>query len=170
MSRKGFTLIEVLIVVGIIGVVLGVAVPGLIHARRLGRETAAIAALRALNNAQAGYSSACGREAYATQFTTLGVAPPGSLTAFLSPDLTASDTPIKSGYEYTLAPGMEGSPGPDDCNSTPTNTTYYATAVPVSGSGMRAFATSQDRYIWQDTSGVAPPEPLEAGETISKVQ
>jgi prepilin-type N-terminal cleavage/methylation domain-containing protein len=169
MSRRGFTLIELLVVVTVIGLLIGIAVPGYVHARRLGRETTAIAALRAVNDAQAGYASACGREAYATQFSTLGIAPPGSLTAFLSPDLTESDTPIKSGYEYALTPGMDGGPGPDDCNGTATNTTYYATAVPVSESGMRAFATSQDQDLWQDTSGVAPPEPLGEGETVSKV-
>ena len=170
MSRRGFTLIELLLVVAIIGVVVGIAVPGVIHARRLGRETAAMAALRAINDAQAGYASACGRESFAIQFTTLGMAPPGALLGFLSPDLTTSDTPLKSGYQYALTSGMDGRPGPMDCNGTPTSTSYYASAVPAGAdSGMRAFATSQDLDIWQDISGVAPPEPFGAGESISKV-
>jgi type IV pilus assembly protein PilA len=171
MSRAGFTLIELLIVLGIVGLIVGIAVPGLIHARRLGRETAAIAALRALNDAQAGYASSCGRDVYADRFTTLGAPPPGSLTGFLSPDLAMSDTPLKSGYQFALSAGMDGRPGPMDCNGSPTSTTYYASAVPASGdSGMRAFATSQDQDIWQDTSGLAPPEPLGPGDSISKVR
>ena len=66
---------------------------------------------------------------------------------------------------------MDGRPGPMDCNGTPTSTTYYASAVPAgAGSGMRAFATSQDQDIWQDISGVAPPEPFAAGESVSKAR
>jgi prepilin-type N-terminal cleavage/methylation domain-containing protein len=171
MSRAGFTLIELLIVVGIIGIIVGTAVPGFLHARRLSRETAAIVALRALNDAQAGYASACGRDAYADRFTTLGAPPPGSLAGFLSPDLAMSDTPLKSGYQFTLSSGMDGRPGPMDCNGAPTSTTYYASAVPATAdSGTRAFATSQDQDIWQDISGVAPSEPFGAEETTSKVQ
>ena len=168
MSRRGFTLIELLIVVGLLGLIIGIAVPGLIHARNIGRETSAIAGLRALNDAQAAYAAACGGDAFATQFPTLGVGPPGSTTGFLSPDLTMSESPVKSGYHYTLAEGAGGTPGPSDCNGTPTYTTYYASATPVN-TDLRGFATNQELDIWQDTAGAAPTEPFAAGPTVSKL-
>jgi type IV pilus assembly protein PilA len=171
MNRNGFTLIELLIVVGILGLIIGVAVPGLIHARNLGRETSAIASLRALNDAQAAYASSCGADAYAMQFPTLAVSPPGSVTGFLSPDLASSESPVKSGYQYKLAEGTGGVPGPNDCNGTPTHTTYYANATPsnVELVVLRGFATSQEQDIWQDTSGAAPTEPFSANSTVSKL-
>jgi prepilin-type N-terminal cleavage/methylation domain-containing protein len=171
MSRKGFTLIELLVVVGILGLIVGIAVPGLIHARNLGRETAAITAMRALNDAQAAYAAACGGDAYAVRFPTLGVSPPGSVTGFLSPDLAMSESPVKSGYQYSLTEGTGGMPGPNDCNGTPTHTTYYASAKPanVELGGMRGFATSHEQDIWQDTSGEVPSEPFTASATVSKV-
>jgi type IV pilus assembly protein PilA len=171
MSRNGFTLIELLIVVGILGIIIGVVVPGLIHARNLGRETSAIASLRALNDAQAAYASSCGADAYAIQLPTLGVSPPGSITGFLSPDLATSESPVKSGYQYKLAEGMGGAPGPTDCNGTPTHTTYYASATPsnVELVALRGFATSQERDIWQDTSGEAPTEPFSPSSTVTKL-
>ena len=170
-KHRGFTLIELLIVVALVGIVVSIAIPGLVRARMTSRETAAIAALRAVNNAQAGYASVCGNGAYAILFPTLAIGPRGSSTGFLSTDLTASPAPEKSGYRYALAAGADGKPGPDDCNGTPTNTAYYASAVPTTAgtTGTRGFATNQERAIWQDTSGPAPTEPFAVGPDVSEI-
>ena len=168
-ASSGFTLIELLIVVGLIGILASVAIPGLLRARTTGRETGAIAALRAVNDAQASYASVCGNGAYAVLFPTLGIGPRGSLTGFLSPDLSGNETPVKSGYQYALTAGAGGTPGQDDCNGTPTNTAYYVSAVSLSGTGTRGFATSQERGIWQDQSGAAPTEPFTVGPGVSQL-
>ncbi len=117
-EHRGFTLIELLIVVALVGIIVSIAIPGLVRARMTSRETAAMATLRAVNNAQAGYASVCGNGAYAILFPTLAIGPRGSSTGFLSTDLTASPAPEKSGYRYALAAGADGKPGPDDCNGT----------------------------------------------------
>jgi type IV pilus assembly protein PilA len=167
----GFTLIELLVVVAITGIIAALATPSLLRARMTSHETAAIASLRAINSAQAAYSASCALGFHALTFPSLAVGPSGS-PAFLSPDLTGSPAPQKSGYGFTLAPGTGGMAGPADCNGAPTSSAYYVTALPVTPgiTGNRGFATNQSGAIWQDRSGGAPGEPFSFGPGIAPVQ
>ena len=72
--------------------------------------------------------------------------------------------PQKSGFTYTLGAGAGGAAGPNDCNGTATNVTYYTTAIPTSfaSTGNRSFASNQAGAIWQNVAmqSGGPPEPF----------
>jgi hypothetical protein len=112
--------------------------------------------LRTINQAQTAYMQGCGNQAYAPTLVSLGTPPPGSDSAFLSPDLTQSDPLQKSGYVIQLG-GTEKTDGLPTCNAVVPLEAYYLTADPVNPghTGIRSFGTNSDRVIYGDIATYA---------------
>ena len=147
----GFTIIEILIVMALLGVLSSLAVIGTRYARARTAETAAVSALRTINQAQFAYKQSCGNQAYAPTLVSLGVPPPGSESAFLSPDLTQADPLVKSDYVFQMG-GTANSDAVVTCNGVVPLSSYFLTADPVNPghNGIRSFGSNTDRVIYAD--------------------
>jgi type IV pilus assembly protein PilA len=132
-KRRGFSLIELLIVISIILIIVTVALPKLNNATRFAHETAAVKAIQTIHTVQVQYNSQYGH--FATSLTELGPPASGGANAsaadLISTDLSQGE---KSGYKFT----MTGSPSG-----------YVVNAVPVAfgSSGSRTFFSDQSMVI-----------------------
>ncbi len=177
-DERGFTLVELMIVVAIVAILGSMAVAGLLRARIAANEASAIGSLRAINSAQQAYASSCAGGFYASTLPVLMSQPSGG-SSFISPDLGAAVTVTKSGYQITLAAASDASPATRNaCNPLGVESNlasgYYAAANWVGWStGTRYFWTSTSGTIYASlggpishtAGGTLPPAPARPIET-----
>jgi len=150
---RGFTLVELLVVLAIVGVVVAVGMAGYRVARVRGNETAAVAALTAVNQAQIAFAQACGNGRFAPTLAALGLPMPTTGRAFLSPDLTTGDAVVKSGYHFVMT-GTEAADSQPSCTGVMPVSGYQVTADPLipGSTGDRFFGSNTDRVVYHDTA------------------
>ena len=145
-APRGFSLIELLIVVAIILIIAAIAIPNLLKARVSANESSAVAAVRSISTAEALYQINYPPVGYGTLAQLAGTEPcvPSSANACLIDNALASG--IKSGYNFNIA--LTG--------SLPA-TNYLVTALPqvVGSTGQRSFCSGNPSSLHRKANGTA---------------
>jgi len=140
-NAKGFSLIELLLVVAIIGIIASIAIPNLLASRRAANEGSALSSLRTIQSCQLTYQATEGRGDYG-DIASLRV-------QFLTDQVLGSGT--KSGYNFVATPSAPGV----------RPALFYATAAPtitsgVGKTGTRRFGISEDGVLHGDNLSLTP--------------
>jgi type IV pilus assembly protein PilA len=169
-QARGFALIDLIFVCGIIGLLASMALPRLMLAKAAAGSASAIGSLRAINSAELTFALTCGNGFYAPNLTTLGTPPPGSNEPFIGAGLGLSDVVNKSGYTFQLE-GTALATAPAACNGLAAGLAaraFRAGADPTAaGTGVpRYFATNANGAIFEDNAPLWAAMP-ELGEPPS---
>jgi type IV pilus assembly protein PilA len=149
-THRGFSLIELLIVVAIILIVAAIAIPNLLRARIAANEASAVGSLRTMNTSAVEYASTYGN-GYPAGIAAMGTKTAGDTSASCGEALLIDNqltTGKKTGYTFTYADGTGDTP-----NAAPTSgcagwNLYSNTAAPVTP------GTTGQRYFYTDQTGV----------------
>jgi type IV pilus assembly protein PilA len=151
-KAKGFSLIELLIVVAIILIIAAIAIPNLIRARMSANDAAAAGSEHVIIASETGYDVAYPTIGYATMAQLGGASPcipTTSANCLIDNSLALATTGAnaKSGYVFNVYPVAATATAPS---------TYYTTAAPLGSiTGSKSFCAADDGVLRYSTSTVA---------------
>ena len=147
-KQKGFSLIELLIVVAIILIIAAIAIPNLLRSKMAANEASAVGSLRSLNTACVTYATTYG--GFPGSLSAMGGEGSGTVSSTNAQLIdNVLQTGTKSGYNFTFSAGTADSAG---------NVDYYiinANPVTPGTTGLRYFFTDQTGVIRADTANAA---------------
>jgi type IV pilus assembly protein PilA len=149
-KQKGFSLIELLIVVAIILIIAAIAIPNLLKSKMAANESSAVGSIRTINTGEVTYAAGCPNVGYTLTLTELNT---GALCAAglnIIDNVLGGPAGVKSGYAFTY-----NSPGPDASGIV---NLYTISAVPsvVGTTGQRGFFSDQTGVVRYTLAGAAP--------------
>ena len=157
--QRGFSLIELLIVVAIILIIAAIAIPNLLRSRMAANEASAVGSVRTINTAAVTFYTTYG-DGYPPSMAAIGTTGTAAIScanAGLIDSVLTGGT--KSGYTFALGPGVTATAAanvPAGCAAGwQDGYTITATPATVGTTGQRAFCSDATGVIRQDPTGAA---------------